>query len=1842
MPANYCTITGTVREARANGALANLLIKARATTAPLSVNETPWQTSLNTWVVTKSAVDGTWSLELPRPSSCDPSEVPYTATINAGIGPSPSPVTALTMSGVTAPPVVGGPVDFTDGSAVTGGPWTVNTWDPVGLILNLAGNPVSYGTTPPSHLTYQGLIQFEILMPDGVSYVGCIPELATIDFHELITNAAYGWTLSSESTGVTQMQVLAGSIIGRLRASQLPTDTMFTDAVGQVVTGAPVTFQPPAGQANMVLTQGSTTGPPQTGTWVAGALYNDTTGRIWQCTVGGVGPAAKWQRLDTRQLWVEDKFPKYGGAADNATDCYNAIMATIWDAVGGLDTGQVNLNSPGAVVVLPRGIMRVAQLNGLSGNPNGQIYIPTNFVQRANPTSLSDWTLLGNDMTYTATSATVVGATATITCSGPVYWGVQTWVHLGPIGGVGGIPGFVNNTHVAGDYQITGRPSGQPNSFTVAITGTPPANWTGSTLIQAAFNAQQPPVRIVGQHKVENMGEINFGHGSWINSQIPGDGTAPNMWPKDLAVGGCYVMLYTGPGGYGAPAAGGPSLVCVRPGWGWLGNNASGDLPTLTAAGSMSTPIWNVTSATSDGAASSTITLHGTFPAWLAANGLVGTSISVQGLGAGSGNGNFGANGIFSVGGTGTGSSTTSITYNCGVQVTGTLTPAAGATVIPQGFMSVYITQNGSMDIQPTGKVQDVRAWPVLGGQQSVKAASVHLDANGFVDQLYEEQAHIACLETRGNGSFALEDCGIACQDAYGTPRRTIDDTDLFLSTGTAAQLRRVHFVGSVPNSATAPALKDAVRIGGWNTLAAYTNFTGGDTPNSCQAAAQSTAYNSRIENCTFNFTKRGVYLGAVANSITITNPINNTGTGTPLHEAWIEGVMAAGTIVDGGWDEIGMTYTGESVMRLGANSIIRNHFFWDYDYIYNTHGPGPGDIYMVCTNPQAGAGIQSPGARSTLAPWVPTMEDHTWLAGYNQSWAPGRSFLVAGVSAGINYSDQPEYVALTSINGVGANGGQIVAAASTDAGAKTQFGTMFPHGLAVGMNVNVAGVTPTGYNSIPPLANALQQGAWAVTDVPSPTTFKVALNSSSLAPWQSGGTVQAMPTSYGLVTVTATGANAGNVIPLSSSTGLVVGAPMAVAPGNSGPGSTYAGYWTGWYTVAATDATHVTLAPNGLAIAAGGITSTAGQLVATVSTGANPHGFIMAGASVTLAGFTGGDINYNATWMVTGILDPYRFTIAVPSTFVTTTGTGTVTAAPPGVTNGLSITQYPWLCQIQGTGNAPGNKGCRNTHFGNGAIKSVSIIWEAGTQEARSMGNPLAWTRDFNDYPIVTAGPTSNLGNASDDPGLQVRRPEPELHGSGIIVVTNGGSPMANVPASLAAVQPPVGTGIYLNNNAPQPGPQSPPQQLASALQVAGTVPGTNARGLVSIGGSPFDGRSATAFAGTDVNGNPLTVGPTLALNAASPAATIISAQTNGTRRFDLDTSGNQWSAGNVQAGGTVSGGQGLGGIPIPNPPPMQTQPSSTGSGYWRGMVSVNVLTHQATDGPYETRLQATGLATGFKVGDYIRMVSGFGNNSFQSSAQIYAIKDANTISFLGSAAPAADTGVISSLAEVGYAYGAGAQTNSNLAETLAALRFATVNSDNCAIPMRTDAQPLGIPLNNTNITFVSIYGEQNNQTGHPYRLGIIPVSWSGSAWSLTGPAGGVLFDAGFATAGPGNSPLIAGVTLGPTATPPLATAYVTATVMGSATSLAPSPPTVNASGGVITPSAKGITLTPGLGTGAQNQPAVALIPATAGTGAPTSGQHVMGELYMDSAGTLFVCIGTSIPGVWKQINVT
>jgi hypothetical protein len=39
---------------------------------------------------------------------------------------------------------------------------------------------------------------------------------------------------------------------------------------------------------------------------------------------------------------------------------------------------------------------------------------------------------------------------------------------------------------------------------------------------------------------------------------------------------------------------------------------------------------------------------------------------------------------------------------------------------------------------------------------------------------------------------------------------------------------------------------------------------------------------------------------------------------------------------------------------------------------------------------------------------------------------------------------------------------------------------------------------------------------------------------------------------------------------------------------------------------------------------------------------------------------------------------------------------------------------------------------------------------------------------------------------------------------------------------------------------------------------------------------------------------------------------------------------------------------------------------------------------------------------------------------------------------------------------------------------------------------------------------------------------------------------------------------------------------------------------------------------------------------------GKPTTGKHQRGEIYMDSAGTLFVCVAKGTPGTWKEIATT
>jgi hypothetical protein len=40
--------------------------------------------------------------------------------------------------------------------------------------------------------------------------------------------------------------------------------------------------------------------------------------------------------------------------------------------------------------------------------------------------------------------------------------------------------------------------------------------------------------------------------------------------------------------------------------------------------------------------------------------------------------------------------------------------------------------------------------------------------------------------------------------------------------------------------------------------------------------------------------------------------------------------------------------------------------------------------------------------------------------------------------------------------------------------------------------------------------------------------------------------------------------------------------------------------------------------------------------------------------------------------------------------------------------------------------------------------------------------------------------------------------------------------------------------------------------------------------------------------------------------------------------------------------------------------------------------------------------------------------------------------------------------------------------------------------------------------------------------------------------------------------------------------------------------------------------------------------------------TGKPTSGAHTKGEIYMDSAGTLFVCTANGTPGTWRKVTTT
>jgi hypothetical protein len=46
-------------------------------------------------------------------------------------------------------------------------------------------------------------------------------------------------------------------------------------------------------------------------------------------------------------------------------------------------------------------------------------------------------------------------------------------------------------------------------------------------------------------------------------------------------------------------------------------------------------------------------------------------------------------------------------------------------------------------------------------------------------------------------------------------------------------------------------------------------------------------------------------------------------------------------------------------------------------------------------------------------------------------------------------------------------------------------------------------------------------------------------------------------------------------------------------------------------------------------------------------------------------------------------------------------------------------------------------------------------------------------------------------------------------------------------------------------------------------------------------------------------------------------------------------------------------------------------------------------------------------------------------------------------------------------------------------------------------------------------------------------------------------------------------------------------------------------------------------------------------LVPKTS-TGRPTTGTHAKGEIYMDSAGTLFVCTKGGTSGTWRKVTTT
>ena len=44
----------------------------------------------------------------------------------------------------------------------------------------------------------------------------------------------------------------------------------------------------------------------------------------------------------------------------------------------------------------------------------------------------------------------------------------------------------------------------------------------------------------------------------------------------------------------------------------------------------------------------------------------------------------------------------------------------------------------------------------------------------------------------------------------------------------------------------------------------------------------------------------------------------------------------------------------------------------------------------------------------------------------------------------------------------------------------------------------------------------------------------------------------------------------------------------------------------------------------------------------------------------------------------------------------------------------------------------------------------------------------------------------------------------------------------------------------------------------------------------------------------------------------------------------------------------------------------------------------------------------------------------------------------------------------------------------------------------------------------------------------------------------------------------------------------------------------------------------------------------------ATTPSGHPTSGAHKQGEIYMDSAAALFVCVSSGSPGTWTQVTTS